>query len=77
MKNYGRNQKERKEYIYQSGLLMTGKDVVIEQHDTCIGILEGVRCRNAWVMVYNISIIFGWVWVAEPFYVINQSLQIT
>jgi len=47
-KDYGRNQKKRKEYI-QSGFLSTEVDVSKAKHDACIGILEGVRCRIAWV----------------------------
>jgi len=42
-KNYGRNQKKRKEYIHQSGLLLSGKDLGKAKHDDCIGALEGVR----------------------------------
>ena len=42
LKDYGRNQKERKEYINQSGLLITGLDVSKAKHDACIGILEGI-----------------------------------
>jgi hypothetical protein len=45
LKNYGRNQKKRKEYIQQSGLLVVGVDVSKAKHDACIGALEGVRCR--------------------------------
>ena len=33
LKNYGRNQKKRKEYIHQSRLLITGVDVSKEKHD--------------------------------------------
>ncbi len=49
LEDYGRNQKERKEYIQQSGLLIAGVDVSKAKHDACIGTLEGVRCRNAYV----------------------------
>jgi hypothetical protein len=42
MKDYGRNQKKRKEYIIQSGFLITGVDVSKAKHDACIGILEGI-----------------------------------
>ena len=42
LKDYGRNRKERKEYIHQSGLLITGMDVSKARHDVCIGILEGI-----------------------------------
>ena len=41
LKDYGRNQKKRKEYIHQSGLLIAGKDVSKENHDACIFTLEG------------------------------------
>ena len=40
LKDYGRNQKKRKEYIHQSGLLLAGVDVSKTKHDTCIGSLE-------------------------------------
>jgi len=43
LKDYGRNRKERKEYIHQSGLLITGVDVSKAKHDACIGTLEGIR----------------------------------
>ena len=43
MKDYGRNRKKRKEYIHQSGLLITGVDVSKATYDACIGALEGVR----------------------------------
>ena len=46
LKNYGRNQKKRKEYIKQSGLLLAGVDVSKAKYDACIGSLEGVRCRQ-------------------------------
>ena len=42
LKDYGRNRKERKEYIHQSGLLIAGVDVSKARHDACIGDLEGV-----------------------------------
>jgi len=45
LKYYDRNQKKRKEYIHQSGLLITGMDVSRAKHDTCIRTLEGVRLR--------------------------------
>ena len=35
----GRNRKERKEYIHQSGLLITGMDVSKAKYDGCIGTL--------------------------------------
>jgi len=31
-KDYGRNQKKRKEYIHQSELLLAGLDVIKENH---------------------------------------------
>ena len=34
LKNYGRNQKKRKEYIKQSGLLLVGVDVRVCLGDT-------------------------------------------
>jgi len=45
LKDYGRNQKKRKEYIHQSGLLITGVDVSKARHDVCVRTLEGVRYR--------------------------------
>lgn len=45
LKNYGRNQKKRKEYIKQSLPLLVGVDVSKAKHNACIGTLEGVRCR--------------------------------
>ena len=45
LKDYGRNQKERKEYIHQSELLLAGVDVSKVKHDTCIGSLEAVRSK--------------------------------
>jgi len=38
LKDYGRNQKKRKEYIKQSGLLLAGVGVGKAKHDACIGI---------------------------------------
>ena len=35
LKNYGRNQKKRKEYIQQSGLLLAGMHVSKAKHDAC------------------------------------------
>ncbi len=35
LKDYGRNQKERKEYVKQSGLLLVGVDVSKVKHDGC------------------------------------------
>ena len=43
VKDYGRNRKKRKEYIRQSGFLITGKDVSKAKHNVCIGALEGIR----------------------------------
>ena len=37
LKDYGRKQKERKGYIYQSGLLLAGVDVDKVKNDACIG----------------------------------------
>jgi len=45
LKDYGRNQKKRKEYIHQSGLLLVGVDVSKAKHDACIGTLNGVKSR--------------------------------
>jgi hypothetical protein len=42
LKDYGRNQKKRKEDTNQSGLLLDGVDVSRAKHDVCIGALEGV-----------------------------------
>ena len=42
-KDYGRNQKKRKEYIHQNRLLLAGVDVSKTKYDGCIGTLEGVR----------------------------------
>ncbi len=46
LKDYGRNRKKRKEYIHQSGFLLAGGGVSKENHDACIGTLEGVRYWN-------------------------------
>jgi hypothetical protein len=43
LKDYGRNKKKRKEYIHQSGLLISGVDVSKAKHDACKGVLKGVR----------------------------------
>jgi len=43
LKDYGRNQKKRKEYIHQSEFLLAEVDVSKAKHDACIGTLEGVR----------------------------------
>ncbi len=45
LKDYGKNQTKRKEYIKQSGLLLAGLDVSKAKHDACIGTLEGVMSR--------------------------------
>ncbi len=45
LKNYGRNQKKRKEYIQQNGLLLVGVDVSKAKDDACMGTLDSVRCR--------------------------------
>jgi hypothetical protein len=46
----GSNRKKHKEYIHQSGLLITGKDVSKAKDDVCMGTLEGVRyiTRGFW-----------------------------
>lgn len=38
LKDYGRNQKKRKEYIQQSGHLQEGVNVRKAKHNACIGI---------------------------------------
>ncbi len=43
LKDYGRNQKKRKEHIHQSGLLLAGVDVSKANRNAGIGTLEGVR----------------------------------
>ena len=40
LKDYGRKHKKRKEYIHQSGLLLTGVDVSKAKHYACIGTQE-------------------------------------
>ena len=40
LKDYGRNQIKRKEYMHQSGLLIAGVDVSKAKHDACIGTQE-------------------------------------
>ena len=42
LKNYGRNQKKRKEFVQQSGLLMIGVDVSRLKHDACIGTIDTI-----------------------------------
>jgi len=46
LKDYGKNQKKRKEYIKQSGLLLAGVDVSKVEHDACMEILEGAGEPN-------------------------------
>jgi hypothetical protein len=43
LKDYGRNQKKRKEYIHKSRLLIPEVDVSEAKNDACIGTLEVVR----------------------------------
>ncbi len=42
LKDYGRNQKKRKDYIHQNRLLIAEVDVSKAKHDACIGTLESV-----------------------------------
>jgi hypothetical protein len=51
IENYGRNQKKRKEYIHQSGLLIIMMDVSKAKDDAFVETLEGVRYRNEYVSV--------------------------
>jgi len=51
LKDYGRNQKKRKEYIHQSGFLLAGVDVGKTKRDDCIEL--GVF--RAWVGVLRKS----------------------
>ena len=44
-RDYGRIQKKRKEYIYQSGLFSTGVYVKQAKHNSCAGTLEGAISR--------------------------------
>ena len=56
LKDYGRNQKKRKEYIHQSGLLLAGVDVSETKRGACVGTLEGVRSngfRGSIMSTYN------------------------
>ena len=48
LKVYGRNQNKRKEYIHQSGLLITGMDVSKTYLGVCKGTLEGIRSSGFW-----------------------------
>ena len=43
LKDYDRNRKKRKEYIIQSGLLITEVNVNKEMYAVCIGGLQSVR----------------------------------
>ncbi len=52
LKDYGRNQKKRKEYIHQSGLLLAGVDVIKGKHEACIGALEGVMPSGSRELFY-------------------------
>jgi transposase len=45
LEDYGRNQKKRKEFIQQDGLLLIGVDVSKAKHEACIGTLHRVKCR--------------------------------
>ena len=45
LKDYGRNQKKRKEDIHQSGLLLAGVDVSKAKHAVRKGTSEVVRSR--------------------------------
>ena len=57
LKDYGKNQKKRKEYIKQSGLLLAGVDVNKAKHDACVGALEGVKAsgfRNPIMSTYKL-----------------------
>ncbi len=45
LKDYGRKQKKRKEYIQQPALLLVGVDVSKAKHDACIGTLDNVKSR--------------------------------
>ena len=40
LKDYGRNQRKRKEYIKQSGLLLAMVDMSKANHNACIGAQE-------------------------------------
>lgn len=46
LKDYSRNQKKRKEYVQQPGLLLVGADVSKSKHDACISTQAGVICRK-------------------------------
>jgi len=45
LKDYGRNQKKRKEFVQQSGLLIIGVDVSRLKHDACIGTIDTIISR--------------------------------
>ena len=51
-KDYGRNQRKRKEYIKQSGLLLVEMDVSKVRYDACIGALEGVMQSGSRELFY-------------------------
>jgi hypothetical protein len=46
LKDYGRNQKKRKEFILKPGLMMVGVDVSEAKHNACMGVQKGVICRK-------------------------------
>ena len=46
LKDYGRNQINRKAYIHDSGLLKAGVDVSMSKNEASIGILDGVGLRG-------------------------------
>jgi len=48
LKDYGRNQKKRKEYNHQSGLLIAEVDVNKAKHGSCIGTWEGIISSGFW-----------------------------
>ena len=45
LKDYGRNQKKRKEYIQQDALLLIGVDISKAKRDACIGTLNNLKSR--------------------------------
>ena len=58
LKDYGRNQKKRKEYIKQSGLLLVGVDVSKAKHDAWArhrGKTQGRPCNYAFRVSYRDS----------------------
>jgi len=46
LKDYARNEKRRKEYVQQPGLLVVGVDLSKSKHNDCIGTQAGVICRK-------------------------------